>query len=392
MLKARMNAGIHGKIGMLIDSSETVNEAVRECFANGFIDERNVPWPLDFRSARRRATLAPNLFAGHYEYAAPTDLATNKIIDIPAQAKNYEGDFFLVPTTEFGQRPQKGMVSVKDYNGVRILQICSDVNSKEILVSSLDSLSAGLASGSWTAFGDAESLTADQDDYIDQNGSILFDLSGAGGTTAGIVATDVNGVDMTDYMGGTSAFFVWARINSATNLTNYILRFGNDASNYYYKTVTAQADGTAFVSGWNALKFDVTSLSSVGSPSVDDIRYIALYMTKTAGKINETDYKFDSLKLKRGVVHNVEYYTKYGWQTSAGAYQENSTDDEDVVVADADEYQIVVQKSIEKAAREVREYEIADDAAKNFRNQAKAYMLRNPSEAKIMTSSYHSYA
>src|SRR3990167_11067596 len=100
-LKARMNAGIHGKIGMLIDEDETVNEGVRECFGNGFIDEQGRKYPLDFRSARRKYTLSPNLYNGIDDYVCPADLAAQKLIDIPAQAKRQDGEFYLVPTTEF---------------------------------------------------------------------------------------------------------------------------------------------------------------------------------------------------------------------------------------------------------------------------------------------------
>lgn len=388
-LKGRINAGIQGKIGMLIDVNETVNEAVRECFSSGFIglDGRN--YPLDFRSARRSYALTPNLYNGIYDYACPSDLNAFKIIDIPAQAKRQDGEFFIVPTTEFEIKRELGSIAIKDSNGTRVLQINSNVNSNTLVASELDSLTSGSSNGtSWALFGDATSVAADTDDYVKGNGSIKFNLSAAGGTTAGIQHSSINALDMTDYFGGTSSFFVWAKINSATNLTNYILRFGTDSSNYYSKTVTARSDGTAFVSGWNLLRFDVSSYSTTGTPTNTNIKYFALYMTKTAGKISETDYKFDWLVLKRGVIHNVEYYTKYGWQSSAGAYKENSTDDLDLLVADADEFQIIIQKGIEKAAKEV---EVASSAEVNFKNMAKAYVMRNPSEAKILTSNYYDF-
>jgi len=391
-LKSRMNAGIHGKQGMLIDANETVNEAVRECFANGFIDERGRLMPLDFRSARRITTLSPNLYNGISDYVCPADLAAQKIIDIPAQAKRQDGDFYLVPTTEFALRKERGAIAIKDYNGTRVLQINSNVNDKELLASELDSLTSGSSNGSsWAAFGDMETLSADSDDYIKGNGSIKCNINASGGTTAGIQHSSINALDMTDYFGGTSSFFIWVKIASTTNLTNYILRFGTDSSNYYSKTVTTQADGTAFVNGWNLLKFDVSSYSTTGTPTNTNIKYFAIYMTKAVGKVSETDYKFDWLVLKKGVIHNVEYYTKYGWQSSAGAYKENSTDDSDLLVADADEYQIIIQKAIEKAAAEVKEYDISKNAESGFINKAKAYMMQNPSHAKIMTSNYHDY-
>lgn len=260
-LKARMNAGIHGKQGMLIDPNETVNEGVRECFGNGFIDDvYNKKWPLDFRSARRKVALTPNLFNGIFDYTCPADLAAQKIIDIPAQAKRQDGEFFLVPTTEFEMKKAKGMIAIKDFNATKSLQVSSNVDDKEVVVAELDSLSSGASDGSnWALFGDAVTLAADTDDFIKGNGAIKFNISAAGGTTAGIQHASQKPVDMTDFFGGTSSFFVWHKIADITNITNYILRFGTDASNYYYKTITTQADGTAFVNGWNLLKFDVAS-------------------------------------------------------------------------------------------------------------------------------------
>lgn len=387
-----MNAGIHGKQGMLIDANETVNEAVRECFGPGFMDERGRMWPLDFRSGRRKTALSPNLYNGVFDYACPSDLAAHKIIDIPAQAKRQDGEFFLVPTTEFEMKRQKGMVAIKDFNETRALQISSNVDDNQVIAAELDSLTSGSPNGtSWTLFGDATGVAADTDNYIKGNGSLSFDISAAAGTTAGIQNADVNPVDITDYLGGTSSFFLWAYVTSTTGLTNYILRFGTDASNYYSKTVTAQHDGAAFVAGWNLLRFDLSSYSTTGTPTNTNIKYFVPYMTKATTKVSESDYRFDWLVLKRGVIHNVEYYTKFGWQNTSAAYLENSTSDLDYVVADYDEYQIVIQKAIEKAAREVREYDVADRAEAKFKEMAKGYMMSNPSHAKIMTSEYHSY-
>jgi len=379
-LKTDMNKGIHGKVGILINADDTMNRAVRQALG------------VDKRSSRRRATLSPNLFNGIFDYACPSDLDGLKLIDIPAQAKRGDGEFFLVPTTEFSIKKPKGAVAVKDFNGTRVLQINSSIADKEIVAAELDSLTSGSSDGSsWALFGDGTSLAADTDDFIKGAGAIKWNISSAGGTTAGIQHSSINAIDMTDYFGGTSAFFVWAKINSITNLTNYILRFGTDSSNYYYKTVTTQADGTAFVAGWNLLKFDVSSYSTTGTPTNTNIKHFAIYMTKTAGKVSETDYKFDWLVLKRGVVHNVEYYSKYGWQSSAGAYKENSTDDLDLLVADTDEYEMIIEKAVEIAGREVKEFDIAREAERLYKEKVAEYKLRNPSEAKIMTSEYYAY-
>ena len=381
-LKSDINRGIQGKIGMLISGEDTVNEAVRNLFLKH-----------DLRSAKRRAVLTPDLYNGIFEYNCPSDLKGNKIIDIPAQAKRQDGEFFLTTAEEFRRHNGKtaGEIAIDDYNAQRLLLINSNVNSKTVVVAELDGLGSG-ATANWAVFGDAENLAKDDADYVKGAGSLKFGISSAGGTTAGISNANVNSLDISDYLGGTSAFFVFARISSTTNLTSYTLRFGNSASVYHAKTVTTQADGTAFVAGWNLLRFDVDSLSDSGTPDDTAITYFALFMNKDATKVSETDYKFDWLVLKKGEIHYVHYYTKYGWQTSAGAYQENSSNDSDLLVADTDEYDLIVKEGRAIAAEEtdlvpskVTELKKERDVALN------KYQLDYPSEAKITSTSYYDF-
>lgn len=379
MLKTRINAHIQNKIGMLVSSEDTMNEAVRSCFSE-----------VDLRTARRRASLSPNLFNGIFDYACSTDLKSYGIIDIPQQAKRDDGEFYLVPSNEFELQRKPGMIAVDDYNGVRVLKISSEVRDNSLVISELDSTTSG--GGTWAVFGDATSLDDDTDDFIKGNGSLKFNISAAAGTTAGIVNTGLNNVDLTEYLGGNGAVFVWAKINSTTGLTNYILRLGSSSSNYYSKTVTAAADGTAFVAGWNLLKFDLTSLTSTGTPVDATIVYSALYMTKLTTKISESDYKFDWLVLKDGKSANIKYFSKYGWTSSAGAYKENSTDDADLLVADTDEFDLIVKSGVKVATRELDfPQDVKNEKDADYAQAVKNYMLKNPSESKIMTSEYYKY-
>lgn len=358
---------------MIGNQEDFINRVVRE-FRN----------EVALRSGKRKNQLTPDLFNGVYQYVCPSDLHDGRIIDIPAQATRSDGSFGLVPVEQFNVNPQSGDIAFDDYNGVRTLLIKSDVTSPSVTINNTSAL------GSWVLFGDGENVALDSDDYINNNGSISFDISSAGGTTAGIQNSAIDTVDITDYLGGTSSVFVWAKINSATNLTNYILRIGSDSSNYYSKTVTVRSDGNAFERGWNLLKFDLSSLTETGSVDDENIEYVALYMTKTAGKISETDYKFNSIVLKKGVIHNVLYYSKYGWQTSAGAYLQNSTDSLDVVVADDTEYDLVVKKGI-YVGMQFTNFDMGErQEAREDYEQAKAmYASSNPDESAIMVSNYH---
>lgn len=378
-LKTRVNAMIQGRIGMLIDEDETMNDSVREAHSL-----------VDMKSTRRKNTLVPSLFNGIFDYQCPTDMEDYKIIDIPAQAKRYDGEFTLVPTEEFDRKKELGSIAIDDFNNIRVLKIASRVPSNEVLFSELDSLTSG--GGTWIAFGDGTNLRADIDDYIKGNGSLAWDINAAAGTTAGIQNTGLSTIDITDYLGGNGSVFVWAKINNTTGLTNFILRIGSSAADYYQKTITVKNDGTAFTSGWNLLRFDLTSLTTVGAPVNTTINYAAIYMTKAITKVSETDYKFDWLVFKRGLTSEVKYYSNFGWTTSAGAYIQNSTSDTDLLVAGDIEYDLVQKVAAVRAAKEADLGENKINELEKDRDAAVAnYRLNNPSEAKIMVSTYYEY-
>lgn len=371
-LKSDINTGLKGKIGMIANPNDFLNRVVRET-KNAVV----------IRSSKRKQQLTPDLVRGQFEYVCASDLQDNRIIDIPAQAKRYDGSFGLVPVEQFNTDKKLGDIAIDSYNGVRTLLINSEITTQGVTVEPTSAL------GSWVLFGDGENVALDNDDYILGNGSISFDISSAGGTTAGVQNSSLDSFDISDYLGGTSALYVWVKINSATNLTNFIMRLGSDSSNYYSKTVTAKSDGNAFERGWNLLRFDLTSLAEAGSVTDTGITYLAIYMTKTIGKISETDYKINYPVIRRGVIHNVSYYSKYGWQTSAGVWLQNSTDDSDVLVADDTEYELFVKKGIEIGLPLVNANDEEPAAKTAFSDAVFNYAAQNPDESQIMVSTYH---
>lgn len=380
-LQGRINSGIQGKIDILADVEATMNDSARSLLSK-----------VDMLSLLRRSVLSPNLFNGIFPYTCPADLQGYNIVDIPAQAKRTDSEWDLTTPEEFNRLngSKKSMVAIDDYSGVRVLLLDSEVDSLSVTVAELDSLTSG--GGTWSAFGDATNLAVDDADYIKGAASLKFDLSAAGGTTAGIVNSTANSLDISDYLDGTSAFFVWVKINSATNLTNYKLRFGSSDSAYHTQTVTTQADGTAFAAGWNLLKFNVSSLVDTGAPVNTAITYFALYMTKTAGKISETDYKFDWLCLKKGSISYLKYYSSYPWTTSAGTYIAKSTETTDLLVANEQEFDLFVLSGIVHAAKGVGLSR--DDilsAQKDLADAIIDYQMRNPSQRKIIITDYMNF-
>lgn len=374
--KSRINAKIKGKIGILVNPRDTLNEIARQVYAD-----------VDLVSARRRTALTPNLFTRIFEYASPTDLKGYGIINVEPQTDRARLAYTLVPSEEFYRRRDPDTIAISDADFIKKILINSTqpTNDLGIMIASFDATTSG-GSSAWTAVGGGTNIRADSDDYVRENASLRFDLSASAVATAGIENSSLYSFDATNYFGGNGAAFVWAYITSTTGLTNYILRLGSDSSNYYQKTATTASDGTAFKTGWNLIRFDLTTLTTVGTPVVTAFDYASIYMTKLTSKVSETDYRFDSLILKKGEKDNVLYYSKYPWQTSGGTYIANSTADSDYLNVDEDEFNLMVEKGIEIAGYEVDEDTSADKSAKKYKDMVKEYVRNHPSEAMNMIS------
>lgn len=378
-LLSDIDAGIKGKIGMISNQADLANRVAREVISKN-----------NLRSTRRRSDLTPNLFPGIYQYACPSDLKNYGIIDVISQANRQDDSFNLVPSEQFEVSKRIGDIAVDDYNGMRVLLINSAATTTEQVISELDSTTSG--GGTWVAFGDAENIAEDGDDYIKGSGSLAFGISSAGGTTAGLQNSALDARDMTDFFGGESSVFVWHRISSTTDITNYILRIGSSSGNYYQKTITARHDGNAFQTGWNLLRFDLTNLTTVGTPDQENIDYVAVYMTKATGKISETDYKFDWLVAMKGRLNQVAYYSRFPWQSSTGTYLENSTSPSDLLTADTTEYGLFVKKGIAEAARLVSIDEgVINRMDADYGTSVAEYRAENIDESIVMTSTYYDY-
>lgn len=376
-LLSDINGGIRGKILMIASQEDFANRVARE-----------VNNDIALRSAKRKSDLAPDLFPGILQYACPADLRDNRIIDIPAQAKRQDGSFNLVPSVQFATNREKGDISLEDYNGVRTLLIDSNVYAPSTVISPLENTTSG--GGTWALVGDAVNVDDDGDDFIKGNGSVSFDIGVAGLTTAGLQNDDLDIFDITDYLDGRSSVFVWVKIADTDDITNFVLQLGSSTSDYYSKTVTARHDGNAFQVGWNLLRFPLASLSTTGSPINAAMNYASCYMTKAVGKINQTGYKMNWMAMMRGTIHQVYYYSKYPWVTSAGAYIQNSTDASDLLVADESEYELFVLRGVSRGMRHTN-FNLDDikDADDEYSRALAKYGSENPDESMLTITEYH---
>lgn len=348
---------------------------------------RTVTLDLDLRSCRRRAALASKVFDDAFAYTCPTDLKGYGIIDIiPQGERRLDTRWKLTTTEQFDRKKsvRNGWVAVQDDDSARKLFLDMDVDDTVQVVANLDSLTED---GTWTTFSaGSTNVAANSENLIQGGGSIGYDLV-SGTTTAGIVNSTLTQFDISDF-DNTGSAFVWAYVNSTTDLTNFILRIGNDASNYHSMTVTTAADGNAFVAGWNLLRFDLSGKTTTGTVTADECDYVAIYMTKASGK-EDDGYAFDFLTLHTGQYHDVFYYTKYAWENSGGTFIENSTADTDKIHADTDELELYTLKGKEFAAAEMKDWAAVKYYAERYAEARTKYVRRYPSEAIKRESNYY---
>ncbi len=390
------NSTPYKNIGIALDMRTILNDAVRE-----------VNQELDLASCKRRYSTQLSLFDEVYSYSCPADLKGVTYIDMyPQLDRDPQLDWIVTTDEEFDRRKsiEANLTAIKQENNVKRLMVSiatvnwmnsvindtplTNINIKSQIISILDSLSEN--GQNWQAFGDADNLRINNVNYVKGNGSMEFDINSAGGTTAGIYHSNLGPFDITDFIEQGYAL-VFARINSPTNITNYKLRIGVDASNYYELTATTTVEGLAFASGWNLISFSFSSASLVGTVDITQCKYVAAYMTKDGAKVSENYYGFDQIQLKAGNFFTLDYYTDYPWQTSAGVYIVKSTADTDVLNAGEEEFNLMVAKGKEKMFLELREYNQVTYWASQYNQLVNQYKMNNPSQAKVLTTVYREF-
>lgn len=368
---------VYSNISSILTVDNVLNEAARDVVSD-----------IDLRSTKRRVSTSPNLFEEISDYAKPSDMKRLGLIDIAPQIKRSKDDYWtLVTPEEFDRTKSKnsGIIAIVDHDGVGRIRISKQIDAEEVTIATLDSLTAD--GGTWEAFSaDTDSLVADTDNYVEGSGSIRFNITSAGGTTAGIKNTSLDTFDWSEYVSLNRSIFVFAYITSATNITNFILELGSSASAYDKITVTSTQEGTAFRAGINILRFDFANKTTVGSPDRENGAYAALYMTKSSGKVSETGYRFDAIIAQEGSLHDIYYYSKYAWQNASGTYLENSTSDTDYLNADTDEFGLFVQRARFRKAMQERDMRLATFEKGIYDEMVRQYRLSYQSEALLLQS------
>lgn len=390
-----LNTKIHNRLSNLNTGTDTnverdlINSAVRIALSD-----------IDFRGNIRESVLTPNLLESNYDYALPADFKGDQAIDFRPQNTDSRGAFETynpVSPEEFDRRKrnERGIYTIQNDDLTRTLRVSADVQDIEHQVSTLEDT----AWGTFDTDGVNDSdVKVDNDDYLEGNGSIRFqtDTTDTTDSTVGIQNDSVTPFDISGYLARGSAF-VDAKLTTAdTGIHQITLRLGSDSGNYYQISDSNQNDCSAFVSGWNKVRFDFSTKTTNGTPVDTAIDYAALFWSRDTTTtallhLNDTDWGFDNLVLKRGKYYLLSYYSRYPWQDTAFALAENSTHDSHALLVQNDEFEVIMAKAAELASQNLRDMEDAKYYRNEYETLKQSYLMRNPSQRGVLTSSYYDF-
>jgi len=251
------------------------------------------------------------------------------------------------------QRVADAMINGENYLLVNLAA------SNLLEIASLDSLTND---GEWSAVGDTINLAVDTQEYRQGNASLKFDIdvSNRVSNYAGIKNTTLNSMDLTDYAFA-SDFLARCYLPESTGIESIELRIGSSDSAYYVMTATVPINNASFEDGWNRVKFAFDDNTTPGAaPDITDITYAELRINYIAGYTDKTVARFDDLQINKRFQLDLDYFSSYFVKSSAGVWQAEILDDNDVLVASNDVVNALVELTFYQMLRTTKSLKKAD--------------------------------
>lgn len=330
------------------------------------------------RTSPLTQTVHDNLF----DYALPSDYLS--IIDLYPQPRGS----FDQATRGFSERfdlkkelARKNIV-IEGKDASKVLRIAWKIRSPKTL-NSMDSLTGN---GTWAIVGTATNLVLDQIIKYSGGASIRFDLVAS---NDGIQCSDMGKIDLTDE-DEIADIVIPIYFGSVANLTSITPIWGNDLTTNYWTGVaqTAQADGTAFKTGWNLIKIPWSTATKSGTVTPSTIDAFKLTVQAT-GAIS--DIRVDNIQFSIGYPFEIKYYSKYLFKSSTGTYISLPTSDDDYVICDNDSIQIFQLELLKAIAQQLEGTDSAFDmtwADSELKTLYAPYKAENPNQTKKAVTSY----
>lgn len=375
--KTRLASKIHG----------TNLDKVNDVYGLIYEASGNVLLRIDPQETIRTTQIENAIYDDVFEYATPSDIKGDSVIDIRPQVNRTTADkAFNTYGVEFDtyKKQNQKMFSVRSNSGVKTLEIAWPTLAGSLL-NGCDSLTSN---GTWSATASASNLAVDEINKISSSGSLSFDLAAAG-SSGYIENSTMTQVDLTDYV-NVGALFVWCYIPNTTAITSVNLRWGSDSSNYYNRTVTTGLASTSFVTGWNLLRFDWSGSTQTGTPVNTLVDYVRVTFNYNGTAVPSC--RVDSVMAKIGSIFEIDYYSNCLFRNSSGTWIEKPTADTDIINLETESYNVFLYENCLILAQEIGSTDASFDVSfwKARADQAWTnYFSKNKSQTRVRQSTYY---
>ena len=346
---------------------------------------RNALNKVDFRETKRISQISNALYDQVYSYVLPTDLKGKKIVDIRPQANQETDDQFMQwYNGEFQQYKDNNTFAVQDNSGVKTLKISKELTAGTTL-HTMDSISNN---GTWAVSNNATTLAADSVYKLTGSNSLKFTIT-AGGTNGTLTNSTMTSVDLSALEDQGSAFLP-VFLSSPTNVTGIKLTWGNDASNNWSRTITTSNDSTSLRTGWNVCRFDWDGATETGTPDSSDVDYVVIDIIYDGTAV--TTVRVDNLVFRLPTIYDIEYYSKYLFQNTAGTWLEEVSDDSDIINLEAESRNILLYEFLILATQAIQGEEMLRDMEffiTRLDQEMETYLQDNKSETIKPNSTYY---
>lgn len=198
--------------------------------------------------------------------------------------------------------------------------------------------------GTWTAdTSNSDALNVRTDNYVYKRGggSVAFDVdvSQSENNRATIYNADMDEVDLSAFKDQgifrLSLYIPDTGDDSTVYVTSVELRWGNDDSNYWTKTITKPVDNARWQDRWNRCEFKWHEATAVGSPDASEVDYLLVTVNYSASQTDDTSFRINDIRIWQPEEMAFIYFSKYTVKaTSTGLWKQRATVTTDELLCD----------------------------------------------------------
>jgi len=269
------------------------------------------------------------LYGGVYDYAAPSTIFAQNLIDLRPQGISRSVLDKLNRTRQETFDRHKGLlpsgykVTFENRNGTNVMRVDQAKATQAVTLDRMNDTTG------WTLAGSGSSLTEDNTVYYESPGSLRFSVAGASTATLTKAITSQSIASYEDV----GVAFLAIRVPLASSLTSLSLKLGSSASAYdTVATVTTGFVDDFETNEWFLVPFDFSNSTSTGTPDWSAIDYAQVSIAHSASM---TNVRVGKLFIGLPSPHDVLFGSAAIFSTSTGLSETITTDNDTIILNSA---------------------------------------------------------